>query len=137
MRDIPSKLNKYIRFINEVDKHFYQIKTWRYFKNRERGEVIENLGVYRELVRTEYTVIILGRPGPTGKTWLATKLLEQGYRAIDISELPEVYRNITFREDCKDEDYFGFDDDKKVVIVMLNKPVITFDKKIHYEKGEN
>ena len=32
------------------------------------------------------TYIILGRPGPTGKTWLQRKLTELGYAAIEISE---------------------------------------------------
>ena len=32
------------------------------------------------------TYIILGRPGPTGKTWLQRKLTELGYTAIEISE---------------------------------------------------
>lgn len=32
------------------------------------------------------TYIILGRPGPTGKTWLQRKLTDLGYNAIEISE---------------------------------------------------
>lgn len=135
MRDIPTKLNKYVRFYEAVDRHFYMIKTWRFTKTIGTVDGAAMLGKYRDIIRNEYTVIILGKPGPTGKTWLTTKLLEQGYRAIEISEIPAIYRNVRF-DDCNDEDYFEIDDNKKVVIVILNEPVIRFDRKIHYEKGE-
>lgn len=33
-----------------------------------------------------YTFVVLGRPGPTGKTWLCTGLREYGFKAVEISE---------------------------------------------------
>lgn len=34
----------------------------------------------------ENTIVVLGRRGPTGKSWITQRLTEQGYKAIEISE---------------------------------------------------
>lgn len=45
------------------------------------------------------TYIILGRPGPTGKTWLQKKLTEFGYTAIEISEGIALSNAIEYKDD--------------------------------------
>lgn len=49
--------------------------------NRILREIVERPGQYKE-----YTFIVLGRPGRTGKTWLTTGLKEYGFTAFEISE---------------------------------------------------
>lgn len=50
------------------------------------------ISIYRSIVndRTgvtrDKTYIILGTPGPTGKTWLCTALRDKGFNAFEISE---------------------------------------------------
>lgn len=36
--------------------------------------------------RSDYTIVILGKPGPRGKTWLCEALRQNGFNAIEISE---------------------------------------------------
>ena len=69
----------------------------------------------------EFTYIILGRSGPTGKSKLRDTLTELGYTAFEISEsvaryvsYPEIYR-----PNCGDHmvvDYYN-----KIITIVLNK----------------
>lgn len=49
--------------------------------NRILREIVEKPGEYKD-----YTFIVLGRPGPTGKTWLTNGLKEYGFTAFEVSE---------------------------------------------------
>lgn len=65
----------------------------------------------------EYTVVITGRYGPTGKTTLCKLLVNAGINAIEISETLNnrviyLYKN--------DNDVL-IDDDNKIVLVVLNR----------------
>jgi predicted transcriptional regulator with HTH domain len=64
----------------------------------------------------EKTYIILGAPGPTGKTWLTDRLTEDGYRAFEISE--DIGELVLYRDDKNHyiSDYFS-----KVVTIVLNR----------------
>ena len=64
------------------------------------------------------TYIILGAPGPTGKTWLKDRLTEAGYRAFEISE--DIFDLVIYRNDKNHyiSDYFS-----KVVTIVLNRPL--------------
>lgn len=48
-------------------------------KNKKLEEILETISIYKPIV-------ILGKPGPTGKTSLYNKLKEKGYNVIEISE---------------------------------------------------
>lgn len=71
--------------------------------------------------KAPWTFIILGRSGPTGKTWLCRGLRNYGFHAIELSEsvLPLV-------------DYRGHDnrvikdDIHKAIIIILNRSLNTF-----------
>lgn len=65
-----------------------------------------------------YTYIILGRPGPTGKTWLTTELKKAGYNAMELSEF--VGELIRYDDD---RNHIRFDPIDDVVIIVLNKPL--------------
>lgn len=60
------------------------------------------------------TYVVLGRPGPTGKTWLCRGLKFYGYNVVEISE--HVHDLV---------DYYGgsnhYRDDDNVVVVVLNR----------------
>lgn len=65
---------------------------------------------------TEMTYLVMGQPGPTGKSWLVNQLKEAGYRAIDVMngawefiEPLEINGN-----------YMRVDEENKVVYISLN-----------------
>lgn len=62
----------------------------------------------------EYTYIINGRSGPTGKTWLTNSLVEKGYRAMDVSEATPHYS-------ADKNNYIYIDKKSKVVLIVLNR----------------
>ena len=63
------------------------------------------------------TYIILGRPGPTGKTWLQRKLTELGYTAIEISE------EIALSQTIEYEDYRNhvIESPSGTTVIILNR----------------
>ena len=65
-----------------------------------------------------WTYIILGRTGPTGKTYLCNLLRENGHNAVEISE--DVYPLLDYHG--IDNHYFVYKDNKCAVII-LNKPL--------------
>lgn len=64
----------------------------------------------------DYTYIILGQPGPTGKTWLTAELLGHGFKAFEITN--EVFDLVLYRDD---KNHFIVDDDNKKVVIVLNR----------------
>ena len=85
---------------------------------------IENLKASRalEYIKKEYgadyTYVILGRSGPTGKTWLRTQLVEAGYNAVELSE-----DIIWLVEYTDDKNHFIVNRMQKMVIVVLNRSI--------------
>lgn len=82
-----------------------------------------NVDIYHKIVDEpkcwepkEYTYLITGRPGPTGKTWLAARLNEAGLKAIDISE--RLIRLVEVKDMAGN--YFTIDHVNKVVYIVLN-----------------
>lgn len=68
--------------------------------------------------KKENTYIIMGRTGPTGKTWLCNTLKKFGFKAFDLSGYVnysiEYYGNFNYiLRDCYD----------KITIIVLNKPL--------------
>lgn len=64
----------------------------------------------------EFTYIILGKSGPTGKTWLYTKLNACGYKAIEISE--DIYPFVNYTHN---KNHFRVNNATKHVIIVLNE----------------
>lgn len=65
-----------------------------------------------------WTYIILGRSGPTGKTFLYNMLKKNGYNAIEISE--DIWDLVNFLDA---ENHYRIDYLKKQVTIVLNKPL--------------
>ena len=66
----------------------------------------------------EYTYIVLGRVGPTGKTWLCDRLRKLGYSAFEISE--DICWLVSYIDD---ENYVRIDEYRKVCVIVLNTPI--------------
>lgn len=62
------------------------------------------------------TIIITGRPGPTGKTWLREELRAMGYNAFEISE--NLYMFVEYSDD---KNHVTYDTRDNVIVVVLNK----------------
>ena len=66
----------------------------------------------------DWTYMIFGQGGPTGKSYLCNKLRENGYNAIEIAE--DLNPLIDYRD--KKNHYFIYEQNK-CVVVILNKPL--------------
>jgi hypothetical protein len=62
----------------------------------------------------DYTFIIMGRSGPTGKTWLCNQLRNHGFNAFDISE--NIYDKVKYQDN--NNSYSPDHLDKQIVIVL-------------------
>ena len=63
-----------------------------------------------------YTFIILGRSGPTGKSWLYSKLKEHGFNTFELSE--SVISLVDYRDERNHVLVNGIDNS---VIIVLNQ----------------
>jgi hypothetical protein len=69
---------------------------------------------------TEYTYIILGRSGATGKTWLCEGLKMHGFNAIEISENINAF--VSYGKKRNDElNHIVIDEIRKYVVIILNE----------------
>ena len=66
----------------------------------------------------DYTYIILGRPGKTGKTWLCNELRVHGFNAFEISE--DIWELVRYNDE---ENHVIVDDFKKQVVIVLNQSI--------------
>lgn len=78
--------------------------------------------IYMEIVGSQvlkdYTVIIAGKTGPTGKTTLCKLLINAGVRAIEISESLNNYVDYTIRNNQND---MIINEENETVLVILNR----------------
>lgn len=63
----------------------------------------------------DYTYVILGKSGPTGKTWLWNKLKSRGFTVIEISEY--IHRLVNYTDT---DNYCLVDHFNKAIIIVLN-----------------
>lgn len=67
-----------------------------------------------------YRFFVMGKTGPTGKSWLTDRLREIGCDVIELSE------DIHWFVDYKDsENHYLIDPFKKITIIILNQPLKT------------
>lgn len=85
-------------------------KILRYF--------IENTFFQTQHKKSPYTFIVLGRGGPTGKTWLYTGLKKYGFTAFELSE--SIYPFVDYNDN---ENHVIKDDANKSIIIILNRPL--------------
>lgn len=73
-----------------------------------------------EILRTQniddYICIILGRTGPTGKSWICEKLKNNGFRAVEISE--NIYKKVDYTDSNNHCVMDGF---HKTITIILNR----------------
>jgi hypothetical protein len=60
--------------------------------------------------------VILGKQGPTGKTWLATNLKEHGFNVMELSEF--IGELVEYNDN---NNHIRFDPLDNTVIIVLNK----------------
>lgn len=70
---------------------------------------------------TKRTYIIMGRGGPTGKSWLCEKLNSMGFKAIELSE--NIYDLVDY---ATDQNHYRICDD--VGIIVLNQILPQYTK---------
>lgn len=79
---------------------------------------IENFFFRFEHEKHPYTFIILGRGGPTGKTWSCTGLKAHGFTAFEITE------SIAGLVDYRDgKNHVIKNDVDKTIVIVLNEPL--------------
>lgn len=87
-----------------------------------RVDSINNLDILKhimkssEIKKSDYYIIITGRVGPTGKTWLCQELLKCGYRAYELSP---VFYSIHVNDDGAN--HMFIDEHLKQVVIVLNE----------------
>lgn len=69
----------------------------------------------------DYTYIVLGKIGPTGKTWLTNALIDNGYKAFDLTE--SLYKLIDYPEDTIDNNWFSVNHTQKFIVIILHRRI--------------
>lgn len=66
----------------------------------------------------DYTYLICGKHGATGKTWLWNELTQRGYNAVDVNESLGwcIAINSRYETNCYEVDHY-----RKCVIIALNR----------------
>lgn len=68
----------------------------------------------------DYTIVITGKNGPTGKTNLCNQLNELGFKAIELNRDLNIFDFIDFKED---KNRLLIDVNQKFIFVILNKNI--------------
>jgi hypothetical protein len=87
---------------------------------KKEGGCLSPSRILYEILKDEcirdYTYVILGKSGPTGKTWLWDKLRNEGFGVIEISE--DIYKLVDYTDD---HNHCIVDNFRKTIIIILNK----------------
>lgn len=67
----------------------------------------------------ERTYIIMGKDGPTGKTWLRDELNKHGFTAFEITE--DIFELVEYQ--YTEENYVIRNDFSKHTVIVLNRPI--------------
>lgn len=87
-------------------------------ENMTPSRALEAILSHKEEGSDEYTYIIMGKSPRTGKTWLYTQLLVNGFKAYSISE--HIYPHVQYTDD---KNHYIVDSLKKQVVIILNAPL--------------
>jgi hypothetical protein len=72
----------------------------------------------------DYTYVILGKGGPTGKTWLWNGLRLHGFNAIELSECITVDLHTALMvQYIDDKNHFFIDKINKQAVIVLNRNI--------------
>lgn len=84
--------------------------------NANTLDILKYIIRHDKVKRDTFTIIITGRIGPTGKTWLCNELCKYGYKAMEMSPL---FHSLQMKDDGVN--YVIVDDSVDQVIVVLNE----------------
>lgn len=84
--------------------------------NANTLDILKFIIRHDKIQRDTYTVMITGRIGPTGKTWLCNELCKIGYKAVEMSPL---FHSLQMKDDGVN--HVVVDDAMDQVIVVLNE----------------
>lgn len=104
----------------------------RDFSNATPSEILYYITSRYDVPFNAPTIVILGKPGPTGKTWLATELTKRRYTAVEVSE--SILDKLSYN-DAKNHviRYVGIDNPlNRHIVIILNKP---YDNRTNVEKA--
>lgn len=82
---------------------------------KEMLELMQEINIDKD----DYFVIVTGKQGITGKTWLCQQLRELGFRTNEVSG-EEVLKSPIYKES---KNYFLLDKELGYIIIILNKRV--------------
>ena len=71
----------------------------------------------------ERTYIIMGRSGPTGKTWLLNELRAHGFTAFEITD--DIFELVEYQ--YTEENYVIRNEFSKHTVIVLNRPICKED----------
>lgn len=87
---------------------------------REEHTYLSPSRILHEILRDpyirDYTYVILGRSGPTGKTWLWDKLKSNGFEVLELSET--IYKLVNYADS---DNHVLVDDLHKAIVIILNR----------------
>lgn len=93
----------------------HERKLMNWSTNRIFKTIIDSPHAYPK----DYTYLILGQVGPTGKTWLANELIHHGYKAFELTE--SLYDLISYPDDT--DNYCTINHVQKFVAIVLNRRI--------------
>lgn len=92
--------------------------------NANTLDILKYIMRHNKINRNDWTIIITGRIGPTGKTWLCNELCKKGYRATEDSQL-------TVARLLSDDgtNHVITNEDAKLVVIVLNEILPMYEDK--------
>ena len=102
-----------------MDQYFMSRKILKKYGNLSPSAILRyfTTDTFFEVLSedTPWAFVILGRPGPTGKTWLCRELQGRGFTAIELSE------SISLLVDYRDNgNHVVMNDVNKTIVIVLN-----------------
>ena len=74
----------------------------------------------------EYTFIILGKSGPTGKTWLKEQIAKRGFKVFELTE--SIYPFVGYSDS---KNHYTVDESEKQVTIILNETLAQYRPKFN------
>lgn len=87
---------------------------------RNRPEFILSIVKGNLVYIRSYRFFVMGKTGPTGKSWLTDRLREIGCDVVELSE--DIYSFVDYKDS---ENHYLIDPFKKITIIILNQPLKT------------
>lgn len=83
------------------------------------NEIIKNKTLYEP---DKFTAVVMGRVGPTGKSWIRQKLTENGYKAVEITG--SIYDHVEYNDN---KNRLIVDPVEGTITIILNRLIYSHD----------